>query len=562
MPITNVQPPKNPGDRYTLGFDTDQNAWVPVDIQAQEGSTIGNLGRAAGRGFESLFLGAGEMGGADNQPAVADLAARTRAAAAGAPIAESVGGFAPEALAGVGAGIATGGLGFLPALGAEALAGGAVTAARPGSFEERMVGALETAGLNIAGGAAAKGILSAIPVVRGLLGATQNRVAAGVEAAGARIDAGRANQAAIENMVPEGGVAPELRAGAQQPGSVGAAQTPAGAIPEDFAQESSALARTEQVGADLSDDRMIQQMRERGQRLGMRESVSFGSRGGSPIRRLRAGLELTPFGDPIDQAVKAHNQGKVANYLARALELPDAETRTSIFADNLDDAKATIGNRFEYVESRMPTISTQSVVDELGKLKQQGGIFGKPEGQKVIDAAIEQAGAHGDTLKPGEFMTDRSFLSERMADFYKDGKTTSGDVLMAALQKLDDIAQQRMRSQGKDRLAAYWQKARKQWQVYMMVNRPGAVNLATGEVNPRTVFNQMRKGKASGGFGERPATGTPERDLYDAVEFQMHNETGEPMTGARALMKGPLGKTIGGGLAGAAVFDVGRRLLD
>ena len=150
-----------------------------------------------------------------------------------------------------------------------------------------------------------------------------------------------------------------------------------------------------------------------------------------------------------------------------------------------------------------------------------------------------------------QIMQTRSRLSARMADLYAKGDTSSGETVMGAINRIDDLLAKRMRQQGKDRLAAYWEKARTQWQVLKMVDRPGAVNLGTGEVNPRTIFSAMRKAKSKGGFGERPAMGTPQRDLYDALEFAMHNETGEPMTGARALMKSNIGKAAAGTALGA-----------
>jgi flagellin-like hook-associated protein FlgL len=538
MPITDVQKAP-PGAKFTWGFDTDSNQWVPVDVTALEGSTVGNLARGAGRGAESIYRGVEQFSTGGNQAALAELEARSQAAEAGAPIAERIGQFAPEALASVGAAAATGGMGFIPALAAESLAGGAVSALRPGTFEERMAGALESAGLNLAGGVAAKGVLSALRVGRGILGATQSRVAAGVEAGAQRVDGRRQAEA--------------LAAGENAPGSVGAAKTPASAIDEGFAAETGALEQTEKAGADITTKAAASE-RAQAEAHGYRSPLGAGTRQGSPARLAASVREMTPLGDVFESQVKADNQSLLSRTTAEGLGLPNPAEHTSISVSQLADAEQASGSMFEAVKSELPPIGASDYVRTMEGISQKKGPAGRSAGQKIINDSIETAKQEGGVYDGEQIMQTRAELSARMADMFAKGDTSSGEVLMRAIAKLDDLIENVAKRRGPKGTVEKWEKARSQWQLLSIVKKPGVIS-NTGDINVRSLVSNMRRNKSSGGYGlDGPARGTPARKLWEIARVAAADETHVPLTGVRGLiasqMKGAVGKSmLGGGAA-------------
>ena len=142
------------------------NGWK-LDESSEQGSTLGNLGRAALRGFRDVGQGISELTPLEEtskiHPEVLTpeaerrfaearaLEAEQQAAATSAPIAEAVGGAAPEVAAGLGTAAATGGLGLPLAVLGQMGAGAATGFLRPGTTVERATNAALGAVFGLAG---------------------------------------------------------------------------------------------------------------------------------------------------------------------------------------------------------------------------------------------------------------------------------------------------------------------------------------------------------------------------------------------------------------------------
>lgn len=534
----------------TIGFDSEANDWVPVDKQAFEGSTLGNIARGAGRSVEGIGQGIKELVGNQNDAARIQaegeaLARRQQAASNAAPVAETVGGAVPDVAAGVGLGLATSGLGLPAMVGAEAGLGAVLGGIRPGTVEERLQGAVVSAGLTVLGlgvGAAlgpiaVKGIGGAVTAFRGLEGRMLGKINQAVETAG-----GQLRQA------------DEAAAAVRQPGSVGAAAAP---VDEAMAQESAALAATERAGGNI-DTLGAGARRETAEALGYRSPLGAGTREGSAARKVAA-VRQAGIGDIFEQQVMHDNQRLISTKVADALGLPNPEQYTSIYPDmHLADAEQASKTLFEAVETNMPSIG----VDELGKayseISQKSGLAQKSLGQKIVNDMVEKARQRGGVLDGEEIMKDRSALSEEMSRLYRDNQVASGDAVKDAIAKLDRTIEQTLKAQKRTDVSQMWEKARSQWQILSMVKRPGVLG-RTGEIRPNALMRQMEKDKDSAGFGrDGPVRGSKARQVWDIARVAAEDETHVPLTGYRGLIaeqlkKGAVGKAAlgAGGIYGA-----------
>lgn len=547
MPIKNVQPPRSPDDKFLWGYDTEAEQWVPVDRQAYEGSTLGNLARAAGRGVEDIFQGVRELSTGQTDE---NLQARQAAAARGAPIAESVGGFAPEVAAAGATALATGGLGFLPALALESGAAGLTSALRPGTIEERLISGLESAGLNMIGGAALKGIVQGFKVGRGVLSATQNRVAAGVEAGETRVAASRAaaDAAANEN-------APAVAPGR----SVGAAETPATALDQEIVEQGAAMDVDEAVGANVSNPsfRIAQDAAEN---LGYKPRPGSGTKGFSATRKAEAWHEMRPDRALAEQRRMFDNNRLLTQTAAKSIGIEDVAQKDTIEIFDLATTEGRLGNLYQEFDRVTPGISGDDFVRAVKPSLAKGGFFDPGRAQSRLAKAVENAQATPGAKMTGEqtLETLRLMKSEAM-DALNRGDQHGAEALMNAQFRLTDLVEGIAKRQGKEDLVERIHQANQQWRIAKMLEAPGVLS-PQGEINPQAMFRQMVKARSRGGYGtDGPQRGTPERDLWNLVLAARREATGVPMTGARALIYAggrQAGKMAAGGVGLGAAANV------
>lgn len=528
-------------DGISVGWDTDRGEWIELDTAAEEGTTLGNIGRAAGRSVEDIGLGLGLYGsGEAAQLQEQMLRERQQAASRSAPIASAVGEVVPDVTAGLAMAPLTGGMSMPAMLGTELLAGSVLGGIRPGSIDER-IGRAAVGGLASVGGAAlapaaAAGVGSALRLFRNIEGETLSRI-------------GReADQASVT-----------LREASQPAGrSVGAAETPEELLGRTGteAEEQAVYQATEQAGAEATSPGFEQKLL-RAQQLGHTPTIGQATRGFSPARLYQAGREFLPGGDAAEATVRANNQSVLARHAAKAVGDPKWENVQRIDPSFFHDQELRIGEAFKDVERRMPALDEQEYAKTLRTIRQESGAFGSLSGQKKVERAIENLENRIGPLTGEQVMQDRKKLSTLMSRFYRNGDTDEGDVLYQALGKLDDlIAKEINKNKYKVGLAEKWASARQQWQILKMLESPGSTS-GSGDVNPISLMSKLRRDRSKGGFGPGgPAdTESAASELFDLAEVNADSLSGVPMTGMRLMLR--QGARLGTGAAGIGLGTAG-----
>lgn len=568
MPITKVVPD---GQGGAWGWDTDTNDWVPVDPQAAGGSFLGNLGRAAGRGFEGL--GAGVRQAADPADEAARLDAEayqmdTQAAERVAPWAEGLGQAAPDIAAGGAAAALTGGASIPIQLGAQALAGGLSAAARPGSTEERLANAAWGAGLAIAGGviapAALKGITAALEIGRGIQGKTAVAMADGIEAGGMRLDRARAAAAA---QGAEGAGVSQAPGGA---GSVGAAATPEEQIPAYLRAESQALDLDEAQGTSIGEWTAGQRrIAEDATALGYKIPSHYGTPRGSASRIVNAGREYLPGAAEMEQGRIASNNALKNRAFAKAAGFTDdlEDARYNAVDDDLiARMQDNINRDFEEVAKEMPAIEGRKVLKLFDKIDDsEAPLVGGQAWDSLKSGVMQNIAKNPEKpVSSTAYIRTTQQVGKAMAEAFKDGDQYSGEMLMQLQNSLYDLAEgetkrapSRYGKHGRDPqiVGKDWAELRQNANLYRMITRPGAVG-PDGTINSRTLYNAMRAEKKNGGFGRKgPLPDSRLRDLWTVLQADTMSEPMVPATGARLALQLAVQKgapAAAGGLAGVA----------
>lgn len=561
---------KEVGEDGTLwGWENREGKWVELDPAAEQGSTLGNLGRAAVRGFRDVGQGIRELQTLPDNPIHPELLtaqqqqlanqgqlleAQQQAASQSAPIAEAIGGSAPEVLAGVGAGLATGGMGLLPAIAGQAGAGAFTGFLRPGDAQERAANAALGGVLGVLGEVALPVAQSAFRGMRAGLNMGEAITGRAAARAGNELDIGlsRAEQAAAS-------------ASRGEAGSVGAAATPEGEIPEAIRTESDILQRGEDVGSQI-DVASEAASREQAEAHGYRSPFGAGTREGSPERMYASVEQMTPLGDIREQGIKASNQRLLSTQVAETIGLPNPKAATSLQPQMIADAENANTTLFQQVEANLPAIGASDFARTMEGISQKKGPAGRSMGQKIVNDAIEEAKQVGGVYDGEQMMQTRQLFAKDMANFYEKNDPSSAQVMRQAIDKLDDLIEKLARKSGSDELMDKWARARTQWQVQEMVKKPGVIS-PTGDINTVALMRQMRREKRNGGFGwDGPPRGTPARKLWEIARVHAADQTQVPMTGVRGVIASQMGKNVqkmvgagalgGLGLSGAgSLFD-------
>lgn len=567
MPILKTE---RANDGQLWGYDSEAEDWVPIDEAAQGGSFLGNVGRAAGRGFEEVQQGVRELYDPTNplvEQAGQELEQRQQAAGAVAPWAEMIGGAAPEAAGALATMPLTGGLGVLPTLLAEAGAAGTITALRPGSFEDRLQNAGLSAGIGLVGGAAALPIAAGIRAGMNVGGAILQKTTA---ATGRSIEAAAGKARALS--------AAERQAGIQQPGSAGAAATPEGQLGRDLTgEEVSTLAGDVRRGADISESPGREEELAAAQEHGWTRPWWADTRTGSSSR-IKAGLrELFPEQAALDAETIQGNEALKARLAGRAMGLGDDPARTVVSQADLVKVEDRLEQGFAEIRAELPNIGNSEYMTALNKVEIEKGAVGADRGETMIANMKANLSKNEQAfVSPGGFMRDVQRLTAEMADAYKNGDNNSGDLLGQAVNHLYDLGERMTKQQpassgikGRTRdpsiVSSNWADVRREFQIYQMINAPG-VRGPNGEINSQSLYRQMSKKRKNGGFGPAgPKKGSDLRPLWDVVVADKGaGKPNVPMTGVRTAMmlaKNPMmGGALGAGGTVAAANALG--LLD
>ena len=386
-------------DGTLWGWDDEVGQWLELDESAEQGSTLGNLGRAALRGFRDVGQGISELTPLEEtskiHPEVLTpeaerrfaegraLEAEQQAAATSAPIAEAVGGSAPEVAAGLGAAAVTGGIGLPAAILGQMGAGAATGFLRPGTTVERATNAALGAVFGLAGE-----IPAGAQMVRGaMLGLKMGEAVTG-RAAGRSADVLDMGLLRAETAAARQG---ELAAPGSHVRSAGAAATPEGELGEQAARENLALEADEATGANVSSASDARDRQWAEENLGYKSPLGSGTHAGSGARMAEAVDEYT-LGGTINKTFRANNQKLMSRTAAQAMGLPDAATKDVIELDDLAMSMGRLENVYDDLEKAAPDVNAKDTIAAIRAVKKQGGSFESTSVEKWLDKTVDNLG--------------------------------------------------------------------------------------------------------------------------------------------------------------------------
>lgn len=552
-------------DGMTLGFDDDSGQWVPLDTAMAEGSTVGNIGRAAVEEMSRIGLGIREAGSSDpriaQERALSDQALQSRQGAA--PLAQAVGSVVPDIGAGLVAGALTNGMGVVPMLAGEGLAGASLGAMRPGTAEERVQNAMWGAGLNVAGaavglpiaralaGPAERGYVRAMEIYRGIGAKTSETVARGMDNA-----ADLTRQAEAARMMEA-----QRAAGlTDEAGSVGAAKTPQSALPEDIRM------MNQTMSSESASETMVRQAAEA---HGWQPPPWFGTARGSKARLYGALDEFNPFKDVRESYRVEANQETMAQAMAHALNLAPSPKNefTKLMAPDMALAEKMHNEMYQTLRLEiMPDIAAKEFSEAFKGISGKTQLLGDSKADSYLKDVVERARGSRAKVDGEEFMKVRQVLADKAAGFRANVDTASAEVMDQAVEKMDEVMQDHLtrmaeRAQSHDARAAalsikntYSEMRRRSNLFRMLGSGAGVAN--DGAINAATVFRAMKKPKRLGGYGyDGPPPESQLRPLFEIVRAEAASGTAVPPTGVRMI--GEFARrnvgSIGGGVAGAGL---------
>jgi hypothetical protein len=557
---------KRTGQDGTLwGWDDRQGDWVELDAGAEQGSFLGNVARGIGLAGRELSQGISEVGVPDFENVGSGMLAPTQsflnrealkaeeaAKSNAAPAATALGRSAPEILATTAMGIATSGMGLVPALAGQAGVGALIGLLRPGDMTERAANAAFGAAMGITGEMGAAGISAAKGILLGTrLGEAVTLKSAG--RVGRELDASLTQAKQAERLA--GGVAEDIpQAGAVRPlsgegRSVGAAEAPLNEA-DQVGLEGLAANRDDLTGARINsrNDQIDRQWAE--DQLGYKSPLGAGTHGMSSSRLAEAAGEYTALGDAMNQTYRAGNQKLVSRTAAKALGMEDAATKDVIELDDLALVKGRLANTYDQLERRMPAVSGEDVASVIRPAIKEGGPFDATDVERYLQKAVDKAVKQKGNYSGEEAVNMLRRLGDESTKASAKGDQHGAEMLLHVRQRLNDVLERTAQRQGDDQLVESLRTANTQYRVMKMLEAPGSVS-PTRDINPTSLLNKMRRDPVNGGWGSAgPPRGTPEGDLYRLIKLMAKDQTNVPATGVRQLItKRAIGAAagIGGG---------------
>lgn len=543
------------------GWDDQANDWVPVDPKAQEGSFVGNVGRAAERGFSDIRLGIEQATGAATPEQIEQRRqasqAQGAAAAAGAPMAEMLGGTAPDALAGIVAGAATGGAGLPAVLAASALSGAGTAAIRPGSVEERLHaalwGAISGVGGEALGQAAVKGVGLALQLGKGIVQRGTESTARAVEAGAQRATARQAMETAMPDgtRVPGPGGAVAEAPGGPGGSTAGAAQV-TNAETEALAREGGIIDQSQGYLDRGVGDTKARRVYAGAEEHGYQPPGFEGAPRGSKAALNAALEEFNPLASSYEESRRIGNAALLNRSFAKAAGLTmDINDQAFNQIDLGDLAKAAeyFSQGFEEVQAEMAPIPMRAVQKRLSDLEARSQMVPASRGEAVLQDTIKNINEGlvknpNLTMQPKDFIQDLRMLQAQALQAAKDGDQGTAERLNQAVNLYYDTAE-RVTKQTPSRRGGYrdetivgkgWKELRDEYRVYMMGLSNGAWG-KDGTINAKTILNRMMSQPVNGGWGTKgPPKTSNARPLWDIAQAAAHEQTvlgRTPSTGVR-----------------------------
>lgn len=365
-------------------------------------------------------------------------------------------------------------------------------------------------------------------MVGSLVGETAATLPLGAVGAGARGAAAantlgrqallRAGEGAVQGALAGQLTTGDALTGAALGGAIGGALPLAGAAGRRLmpaAQQSNTLGQGASRGPTSGQQRSL----DFAKRVGLQTTPAMrtGSRTGTQIE---AALESSPMTSGAINKIKDANQAKANEIVGQALGIKDAK---ALDAETLGKVMDDLETTFNSAADKTPRWATDAattrvqrakdLIDEVGDEVQDDlfTVSGKTLRQLTpVADRFEKAAAMG-TLT-GEALTKwSSSLRKAGEQFQRNGDTVQADALFALREKLDDVL-----LEGKDAAAAErLSDARRRYRLLKrVIEQPGVVNTASGDVSVKSLGNALARGDRKGYM-----YGRNDSDLYELARF-------------------------------------------
>ena len=223
-----------------------------------------------------------------------------------------------------------------------------------------------------------------------------------------------------------------------------------------------------------------------------------GERSGSDsLRKLEASLESFPLTAGAFAKIRGTNQKTINRTAARAI----GENANNVSDDVLGRAAERISNQFDDLTKGRTIAVDDTFRNAIGAIDNDiaEGLFDSDIGVKALNRFRDKL-ADGQ-LTDEEYQKISSQISKKMRS--KSIEWEDKDILAGIKHAMDDLVE---RSLGGKDLKAF-RNARQQWKNLVLLEKPGVVNTATGDVSGRSLANALRRMDKTGYMrGENQST--------------------------------------------------------
>lgn len=281
-------------------------------------------------------------------------------------------------------------------------------------------------------------------------------------------------------------------------------------VGDDFTRAYTEAADTAPVGNLSAEETRIMQ---RGDDLGM-VSLPGVEKGDPALKMMEQSLKYNPMKGSVIREAGKRNQTALNRQAGKAIGLGDDVTKVD--AQALAKASDKIGRGYDSIEDQIGKIQfDDAVLDSLSSWESRNmkTILPNRDSMKVVDSLIDNLDKT-DSLAGKQLMQYRSRIAKQSRKAWKDGDELQGGALDELVSIMDDTVSRQVG----DEVGQQWGNLGRQWKALKSLETGKGVDEISGDVNPLTVANTLKR-LDKGGFQR----GRNRSDFYDAVRYARMN---------------------------------------
>ena len=288
---------------------------------------------------------------------------------------------------------------------------------------------------------------------------------------------------------------------------------------DEFSKAYRSAAETTPAGNLSAEETRLMQ---RGDDLGM-VSLPGVEKGDTALKMMEQSLKYNPMKGPVIREAGKRNQAALNKQAAKAIGLGDDVSKVD--AQALGKASDAIDKGYRGVESQIGKIEfDDAVLDSLSEWESRNmkTILPNRDSMNVVDSLIDNLDKT-DSLSGKQVMQYRSRIGKQARKAWKDGDELQGE----ALDELVEIMDETVARQVSGDVGQEWATLGRKWKALKSLETGKGVDEISGDVNPLTVANNLKR-MDKGGYQR----GRNRSDFYDAVRYAKMNRdiVGQPGT--------------------------------